>query len=330
VNPPGGQQETTHGSAGTASVAVAVPQRLPRLASGWPLRFLLLAAIWGLSFLFIKIGVQAFAPLQVAFGRVLAGTATLLAIAFARRARLPSGWRIWGHLAVAAVLLNTVPFALFAYGEQHVSSVLAGIWNATTPLFTLPVAALLIAAERPTASRAGGLLIGFGGVLVVLGIWRGLAGAGLSGDLMCMAAAACYGIGFPYARRFLSGQADPLILAAGQLACATVQLAVLTPLLTAAPTGLPARPVICVVILGVLGTGIAYVLNYSIVKDAGATAASTVTYAIPVFSTLAGALVLREPLTWNEPVGALVILTGALITQGRLHRRAEGRELVIK
>jgi drug/metabolite transporter (DMT)-like permease len=282
------------------------------------LRFVLLAGIWGLSFLFIKVSVQAFAPLQVAFGRVLAGLVTLLAIVLARRARLPSGWRLWGHLAVAAVLLNTAPFALFAYGEQHVSSVLAGIWNATTPLFTLPVAALLIAAERPTASRFGGLLIGFGGVLTVLGIWRGLGGADLPGDLMCMAAAACYGLGFPYARRFLSGRGDPLILATGQLACAAVQLAVLTLLLTSAPAGLQARPVISVLVLGVLGTGIAYILNYSIVKDAGATVASTVTYAIPVFSTLAGVLVLREPLTWNEPVGVLVILTGALITQGRL------------
>lgn len=282
------------------------------------MRFVLLAGIWGLSFLFIKIGVQAFAPLQVAFGRVLAGTVTLLVILFARRARLPSGWRTWGHLAAAAVLLNSAPFALFAYGEQHVSSVLAGIWNATTPLFTLPVAALMIAGERPTLTRLGGLVSGFLGVLTVLGIWRGLGGADLRGDLMCMAAAACYGLGFPYARRFLSGQAEPLILATGQLACATIELAVLTPFLTLAPAGLPIRPVICVLLLGTVGTGIAYLLNYSIVRDAGATVASTVTYVIPVFSTLAGVLVLNEPLAWNEPVGALLILAGTLSTQGQL------------
>jgi drug/metabolite transporter (DMT)-like permease len=119
---------------------------------GWGTKFLLLALIRGLSFLFIKLGEEALAALR----RMLTGTATLAVILAVRRERLPSGWRTWGHLVVASLLLNAVPFSLIAYGEQHVSSVVAGIWNATTPLFTLPVAVALIAEERPPASGRSG------------------------------------------------------------------------------------------------------------------------------------------------------------------------------
>ena len=110
-------------------------------------RFVLLTLIWGASFLFIKIGVEALAPLQVAFGRMMFGSLALVAVATARRERLPREWRIWAHLAVAAALANSLPFTLFAYAERSVSSALASIGNATVPLFTL-LFALLLVAER--------------------------------------------------------------------------------------------------------------------------------------------------------------------------------------
>lgn len=102
----------------------------------WEAQFGLLAAIWGFSFLFIKVGDQSLAPLQVALARVLFGSATLLLVLAIRREALPRGWRLWIHLATAAFLVNVVPFSLFAYGETQVTSVAAGIWNATTPLLT--------------------------------------------------------------------------------------------------------------------------------------------------------------------------------------------------
>ncbi|MHB8294001.1 MAG: DMT family transporter [Acidimicrobiales bacterium] len=289
-----------------SSTAPASPAgRQPRTGRArWPLRLVVLAMIWGLSFLFIKIGDEALAPLQVALGRMLCGTAALLIVMVLGRHRLPTGWRTWAHLAVASVLLNAAPFTLFAYGEQHVSSVLAGIWNATTPLTTMPVAMLLLPAEQPTRDRVAGLLVGFAGAVVVLGAWSGLGGRGLSGNLLCLAGAACYGAGFPYTRRYLSNTGrSPISLATGQLLCGTAVLAIVTPLFTTAPATLPIRVIASIVALGALGTGIAYVLNYSIIRDAGATVASTVTYLIPVFSTLAGVVVLGERLSWNEPVG---------------------------
>ncbi|MHB8682215.1 MAG: DMT family transporter [Acidimicrobiales bacterium] len=281
---------------------------------------LFLGVVWGFSFLFIKVADETLAPLQVAFGRVLCGMVALLVVQHVSGSTLPKGIRAWGHLAVAALFLNTVPFTLFAYGETHVSAVAAGIWNATTALFTLPIALLMIPGERARPSRVVGLGVGFAGVLVVLGVWSGgLSGSSIEGHLLCIGAAASYGVGIPYSQRFLLGRGDqPLSLATGQLVMGSIQLAVVSLALTGAPHSLPARVVVSVLLLGVLGTGIAFVVSYSLTRDVGATVSSTVTYLIPVFSTAAGVVILGEHLRWNEPVGAVVILVGAALTTGRL------------
>lgn len=282
----------------------------------WPARFALLALFWGSTFLFIKIGDEKLAPIQVTLGRLLVGTATLLAILALRGERLPAGGRVWAQLAIAGLLLNVAPFTLFAYGERHVSSLLAGIWNATVPLFTLPIAIAWIADEHASTRRLVGLAVGFAGVLVVLGAWRGLGGASLAGNLLCLGAAAAYGFGFPYTRRYLAHRPEgPLALATAQLMCATAEIAVLTLLFTHAPHGLAARHVLSVLALGVFGTGLTFVLNYSLIRDIGATVTSTVAYAIPIVSTLLGILALGEPLRWYEPVGAAIIVVGAVLAQ---------------
>lgn len=280
---------------------------------------LVLGAIWGCSFLFIHVGDEDLAPLQVAWGRTLCGTAVLLVLLTVSRTRLPH-WRAFGHLAVVALLMNALPFSLLAYGETHVPTVLAGIWNATTVLFTFPVAVLLVPGEHATASRVVGVVTGFAGVLVVLGVWAGgLAGSSLEGDLLCLGSACSYGIGIPYTRRFLSDRGEgAMSLAAGQLLAASLEMALVVPMVTSTPAALPARVVLSVVLLGVFGTGVAYVLAHSIVRAAGASVLSMVTYLSPVFSTIAGIALLHERLSWNEPIGAIVILLGAAISQGRL------------
>ena len=283
------------------------------------MRFVLLATIWGSSFVFIKVGDEALSPLQVTLGRMLCGALMLLLILAVRREGLPRGARVWGHLAVAAFLLNALPFSLFAYGETGTTSVLAGIWNATAPLFTLLVAMAALPEERPSAARAAGLALGFLGVLVVLGPWQGLGGATLPGNLACLGAAVSYGFGFPYARKYLSGRPESTVaLAAGQLLCGTAELGVVTPLLTHTPGTLPLRVIASVAALGVLGTGIAYILNYGLIREAGATLAATVTYVVPLFSTLEGVVILGERLTWYEPAGAVVVILGVAVAQGRL------------
>src|SRR5438309_2228005 len=122
----------------------AGPAQVSARVIPWQARLVLLAGIWGLSFLFIKVGDEALVPLQVALGRLILGTLTLLIILAARREKLPRDRRIWFHLAVTAVLFNALPFSLFAYGETHTTSVLAGFWNSTATLFALPFSMLML------------------------------------------------------------------------------------------------------------------------------------------------------------------------------------------
>jgi drug/metabolite transporter (DMT)-like permease len=297
-----------------------VNERSGEAQEGWLPSFVLLSAIWGASFVFIKVGDRSFAPLQVALGRCAFGAAMLLVVLAVRRDRLPRGWTAWLHLMALAVFFNSVPFALFAWGETHVSSVVAGIWNATTPLNALLVSLVLLPEERPTRQRVAGLAIGFVGVIVVLGPWSGLGGR-LLGNLACLGAAACYGLGFPYTRRYVSGRSESSVsLSAAQVLCGTLQLALVAPFLSSAPGHIRLDSVLSIVVLGALGTGLAYVLNYVVIRRAGAATASTVTYLIPLFSTALGVIVLGEGLTWNEPVGAAVVLLGVALSQGRLSR----------
>lgn len=278
-------------------------------------RFLLLTLIWGASFLFIKIGVEALAPLQVAFGRMMFGSLALIAVTIARRERLPRQGRIWAHLAVAAALANSLPFTLFAYAERQVSSALASIGNATVPLFTLLFALLLLPSERPTVRRAVGLAVGFAGVLVVLGVWRRgvTTGPDVAGMSLILVAAASYGLSGVYMRRYLSEtEYSSLALSVGQLVVGSLELAVLLPFATTMPHHLPARVVGAIFALGTFGTGVAYVLSYGLIRLAGATVASTVTYFIPVVSILIGIVGLGEKLAWNAPLGAVIIVAGAL------------------
>jgi drug/metabolite transporter (DMT)-like permease len=297
-------------------------RRFGSLRWSWQARAVVLSAIWGTSFLFMKVGDRSFSPFEVTMGRLAVGALVALVILVVSGQSLPRGLRLWGHLAAAALLLNAVPFTLIAWGEQRISSVAAGIWNATTPLFVLPVAFLLLPTERPTRAKVAGLAVGFLGVAVVFGAWTGLSGSHLSGDLACLGASACYGLGIPYARRFVTrSTASPTGLAAGQLIVATAELGLVAPFLARVPAHVSTVSVLSIVALGAVGTGIAYVLNYSVIREAGATNAALVSYLVPIFSTLLGVFVLSEAFVWNEPAGAVVVLVGVAISQGVLARR---------
>lgn len=287
----------------------------------WQVQFLLLGAIWGSSFLFIKVLGENWSAVWVAFGRIGLGALTLLALVYLRRERLPRDHRVWLHSAVTAVLFCSLPWTLFAYGEQHTSSIVAGLWNATTPLWVLAITLAGFGDERATAARTTGLAIGFLGVTLLLGPWRGLGGGQLIGHLACATAAFCYGVGFHYTRRYLAWRPQSgVVLSACQLSCATLILAPFL-LLAPVPTTLRLEDVGSLLALGALSSGVAFALNYAIVRDRGATVASTVTYVIPVVSTALGAVVLGEQLHWNQPAGTLVLLLGIAISQGRLSFR---------
>jgi drug/metabolite transporter (DMT)-like permease len=303
----------------TSGDAAGSPTR--RRAYGWPLRFTVLSLIWGFSFLFIKVGTNGFAPLQVTLGRVGFGAAVLVAMLLLKRQRLPRSARTWGHLTVAAFFLNALPFSLFAYAELTIPSTLAGICNATSPLWGMLLSVVALSEDRPTRRRVAGLGIGFLGVLTVLGAWQGFAGTDLAGTAMALGASLSYAVGWIYVRRTLAGvRHSHLSMSSAQLLLATVQLAVVTPLFTSVPDSYPVIPLLAVVALGALGTGFAFLLQYGLVAEIGPTTAQMVTYFIPVIATTAGVALLDEGLSWNTPVGAVIVLAGAALTQSKPRR----------
>lgn len=307
----------------TSATATATTQSTSTTSSGrvdWRVRFAILSAIWGFSFLLIKVGTEAYAPFHVALGRVFFGALALLTVLLVRREPLPRGGRTWGHLTVAALLLNTAPFSLFAYAELSIPSSLAGICNATSPLWGMALSLVALSEDRPTRRRFAGLGLGFLGVLTVLGAWQGFSGIDAKGTALALLASLCYPIGWIYVRRTLaSTPGSPVALTGAQLLVSTVQLAGVSALFTAAPTSFPLWPTLSVIALGALGTGLALQMQYGLVTEIGPTTAQMVTYFIPVIATTAGVLLLSEQLHWNTPVGAAVVLAGAALTQPRRH-----------
>ncbi len=286
----------------------------------WLPSYGVLALIWGGSFYFIKLGLESLTPAGVAVSRLALGLTTMLVISAVTRTPLPPR-TAWRPLFVAALAMTSVPWLLFAYGEQHITSALAGIINGATPLMTLVAILLAFPEERPTRQRILGLGIGFSGVLVVMGIWQGMASGTWLGVLACTLAICCYGFSFPYVRRHLSGGARatslaPIALATGLMIMGTVQAVpmVLVAGYRHAPIGLPS--VLGMLALGCLGSGIAYVLNFRVISRSDATTASTVTYLTPLVAVIAGALLLGEHVTWNQPVGGLLVVLGAAVAQG--------------
>jgi drug/metabolite transporter (DMT)-like permease len=284
----------------------------------WQVSFLVLAATWGCSFWWMKLGLEVLAPVQVAFVRLAIGAAALLLICAVTGVRLPRNLSTWRHLFVVAMLVNSIPFTLFAYGETHIPSVLAGIINAATPLTTLAVILLAFPEEKPTADRVIGLLVGFLGILVVIGVWEGLGTGEWTGVAACLGAVTCYGIAFPYTRRHLAGLPESGVsLAAGQVTCGALVLLPLGVLAGPLHGPITLEPVLGMLFLGALGSGIAFALNYQIVRAAGPSTASTVTYLTPLFAIAVGVAFLGETVVWHEPVGGLVVLLGVAISQGR-------------
>lgn len=291
-------------------------------------RLFLLAAIWGWSFLLIKVAVAGMPPSAVAFARVALGMVVLLVVVRARGLRLPTGRRAWRHFAAVGLFGSALPFTMLAWGEQHISSALTAVLNASTPLF----AALLVAVflgQRLRPSQSLGLLAGFVGVGVAAGLGASdLSGSSLAGEAAAVAAGASYAISITYAKRHLS-ELSALVNAAGQLVMATV-LALPFAVATTAREGIDLTPrrLLAVCVLGVVGTGVAYVLFYRIINDLGPTMAAAVTYLVPVMAVTVGLVFLDEAFHVRLLAGGALILAGIVLLNGQGVRPRERAEAV--
>src|SRR5450631_3784362 len=194
-------------AATTEEVSPAVPHAMRATRVPWQLKFTALAFIWGSSFLLMKIGLRSLAPLQISGLRILCGAAVLLLLLQASGGRLPRDQRLWAHLMVTGFFLGSLPFSLFALGEQRISSALAGIGNSITPIATVMFSLLLLPVDKIARRKIVGVVIGFLGVLVIMQPWQSQGRPDLLGFGMTLVAGMSYGVGWTYTKRFL-GRAD--------------------------------------------------------------------------------------------------------------------------
>lgn len=296
------------------------------MRKSWLPAYIALGFIWGCSFIFIELGLEFLTPFGVAFVRCALGAITLLIFVKIRKIQLPKEKSIWRKLWIVALLLNVVPGILFAFAQQYVTSVLAGIINATTPLMTLIFMLILFREEKLKGEQIIGLLIGAFGVMVVLGIWKGVGENQLLGVIALLVAVACYGYSFPYTtRKILPLGLKPEAAATVQLCMAAVTLLPFYLFDGIAEDNYQLNSLLAMLALGVLGSGFAYIWNFSIIAAVGSSIASTVTYVTPVVAVFVGWLFLAEPVTWHEPVGAMFVILGAAITQGRFKSKVVNR-----
>jgi drug/metabolite transporter (DMT)-like permease len=284
----------------------------------WLPSWIFLTIVWGMSFYFIKISGSNLSPLQIAFGRVALGALTVLIILLIIKQKLPNTRKAWVRANIAGFLQHTAPFALIAYGETQITSVLAGITNAATPLWTALFSMAFIPKDRISRNEYLGVLTGFVGVLVLIGIWEGNSGENdLLGILAVVVATACYGGVVIYTRSKITELGfSPSSFIGAQLIASTIQLLILCLIFTSVPTQISSSTWGAILFLGIFSTGLAFPLVYKIIRDVSSLAAATITYATPIVSTIAGVIFLSEGLHWYQPIGAALILVGVGLVQG--------------
>ena len=284
----------------------------------WLPSWIFLTIVWGMSFYFIKISGSNLSPLQIAFGRVSLGALTVLIILLIIKQKLPNTKKAWVRANIAGFLQHTAPFALIAYGETQITSVLAGITNAATPLWTALFSMAFIPKDRISRNEYLGVLTGFVGVLILIGIWEGNSGENdLLGILAVVVATACYGGVVIYTRSKVTELGfSPSSFIGAQLSASAIQLLILCLIFTSVPTQISSSTWGAILFLGIFSTGLAFPLVYKIIRDVSSLAAATITYATPIVSTIAGVIFLSEGLQWYQPIGAALILVGVGLVQG--------------
>lgn len=306
------------------------PPQLRLGGTEWVL-LLILSGLWGGSFFFFKVLVTTLPPLTVVLGRVGIAALILNLWLLLRRDFMPKSPRLWSSFIVMGLLNNVVPFSLIAFGETRISSGVASILNATTPMFTVLAAYLLTSNEKLTPIKAVGVACGFGGVAVLIGpnVLRGLGNGDLVGEGACLIGALAYAFAGIYGRRFKG--IPPIKVATGQVTGSTIVLIPLAALVDK-PWTLP-MPTVAVwgamIGIAVLCTVVAYILYFRILAVAGATNLLLVTFLLPISALLLGWLVLGETVPPRAFGGMALIGLGLACIDGRLikHLQSDKRRI---
>lgn len=280
---------------------------------------ILLSLLWGGSFFFAEIALRELPPFTVVLGRVAIAAMVLHILVVVSGLRMPGSLSLWGAFLVMGTVNNLIPFSLIVWGQTEITSGLASILNATTPLFAVVVAHILTADEKLTANRLAGVVIGFAGTILMIGpaALSGLGAEALA-QFAILLAALTYSFASLYGRRFKG--LPPTIVACGQVTCSTLLLIPLV-LVVDQPLSLdvpgPAT-ILALLGIGVFSTAFAYILYFKILALAGATNLMLVTFLIPISALLLGTLFLNEVITTAQLIGMTLIGAGLALIDGRL------------
>ncbi|MBX3032142.1 MAG: DMT family transporter [Chloroflexi bacterium] len=286
------------------------------------LLFLTLGFLWGSSYLFIKIGVEAgLPPFTLVTLRLLFGFLLLAVVAATMRLALPRAGRTYLHLVAIGVLSVALPFVLITWAEQSVDSTLAAVLNGAIPLFVIVIAAAVLPDEPMTPPRVAGLAVGFVGIIILVGFDPAvLTSTGIVPVAALMGSTISYAAGGVYARRFLPGE-RPMVLALGEVTAALLMVAPLALLFDGPAHFLPTGDALFAVVwLGLFGSGLAFLIFFRLLGRWDATRTSLVAYVIPVVGLALGALVLREHVDARMLLGTALIVGGIALVNLRRRR----------
>jgi drug/metabolite transporter (DMT)-like permease len=295
--------------------------------SDW-LLLLALGLMWGTSYVFIRLGVQTLPTFTLIAARLGIGLVLLAAVVGLARERLPRNPRTYGHLVVMAVVNIVLPFSLITTAERSVDSNLAAILNGSVPLVVIILAALVLHDEPMTVNRLVGLLVGYLGVVVLVShnLFDAAGSSSLEGELALLGSTVCYGVGAVYARHTMRG-IRPMIPALFQVGFAFAITAAIA-VTTEGPLGIAwtSHALIAVAWLGLLGSGLAYLVNFRLLARIGATRTSLVAYLLPVVGIVSGVLMFSEQVDARVIGGTALILAGVALVNSRYgQRRLFGR-----
>jgi drug/metabolite transporter (DMT)-like permease len=279
-----------------------------------------LSILWGGSFFFNGLAVRELPTFTVVLCRVLLAAVTLLLAMRLMGLPMPKGYRIWQTFFIMGAINNVVPFVLIVWGQLHIASGVAAILNATTPLLTVIVAHYLTEDEKITASKIIGIIVGFGGIVIMIGWEVGKFGIGTIAQLAVLGAALSYAFAGVFGRRFKIVHTTPIAAAAGQVTASSIILFPIVMLIDG-PWGLsmPGFTTLGAITgLAVLSTALAYMIYFRILATSGATNISLVTFLVPVSAILLGGIFLDESLLLQHFIGIFFIGLGLSIIDGRL------------
>jgi drug/metabolite transporter (DMT)-like permease len=282
------------------------------------LAFILLGAVWGSSFLWIKIAVQEIGPILLVALRLLFGILALLVVVAYSRPKWPRQRRVWINLAMLGLINNALPYALISWGEQYIDSGVAAVLNSTTPLFTMIVAHLFLTDDRMTRQRVLSLLMGFAGIVALFSrdLFSGPRGS-LLGQMAVLLASISYAFASVFARR-TTKDVSLVIRALVPLLGADLLMWTLVPVFES-PVSLPQLPLtwFSIVWLGVLGVAVAFLLYFYLLHSVGPTRTVLVTYIFPLVGVALGVIFLNERLDWQLLAGTMLIIASVVMVNTR-------------